>query len=130
MAEHPNATLVRRLYDAFSSADMETVLSLFADDIVYHVPGRNLLSGDYRGKDQWLGLIGRVAELTGGTFRVDVHDVLGNDEHAVALTRQTAARNGKSLDTEEAHVFHFRDGKIAEMWQMYTRQANVDDVMS
>ena len=42
---------------------------LLADDIVWRSPGRNPLSGDYRGKDAVLALFGRLAEETGGTLR-------------------------------------------------------------
>src|SRR5438034_10170969 len=47
--EHPNIPLVRRALAAFSSGDMEEVKALLADDIVWHVPGRGTLAGDYRG---------------------------------------------------------------------------------
>jgi len=51
MADHPNAELFRRGYGAFQSGDLETVRTLFADDIVWHIGGRNHFSRDYVGAD-------------------------------------------------------------------------------
>jgi ketosteroid isomerase-like protein len=55
-------------------------------------------------------------EVTEGTFRADLHAVLADDEHAVALVAIAASRGGRSVEVNEAHVFHMRDGKVAEFW--------------
>jgi ketosteroid isomerase-like protein len=49
---HPNEELTRRGFDAFAKGDVDTLRKLFA---VWHVPGRNQLSGDHRGVDTILG---------------------------------------------------------------------------
>ena len=58
----------------------------------------------------------QLAERAGGTFRLDLHDVLANDEHVVALTNATAQREGKTLNDNGAQVFHVTDGKVSEQW--------------
>jgi hypothetical protein len=121
MAEHPNVDLLRKLLDAFSRGDLETVRSLWADDVVYHVPGAGPLAGDHKGKDGVLAYLGKAAELVGGTLRmVEVHDVLANDEHGLALVRFTASRKGKQLTWNQANVYHLRNGKMAEAWALPT----------
>ena len=95
---HPNEDLVRRGFAAFGTGDTATLGELFADDIVWHAGGRSPIAGDYKGKDEVFGLFAQFAERTGGTFRVDIHDVLANDEHVVALTKGTAEREGKSAE--------------------------------
>jgi ketosteroid isomerase-like protein len=82
---HPNEELTRRAYDAFSKGDVDTLRQVFADNAVFHEPGRNPVSGDYKGIDQILAFFGTLAERSGGTFRVNLHDVVANDEHAVGL---------------------------------------------
>lgn len=113
---HPNEALLRRGYDAFGKGDMATIAELFADDIIWHVPGNNPLAGDYKGRDNVLAYFGKSVELTGGTLKVEVHDILANDEHGIALTRDTAQRAGKSLDDNAVQVFHIRDEKVVESW--------------
>ena len=51
MSEHPNVTLVKGGFAAFGQGDMVTLDALFADDLVWHTPGNNPLSGIYEGKE-------------------------------------------------------------------------------
>jgi uncharacterized protein len=113
---HPNEDLVRRGYAAFGTGDIVTLRELFADQIVWHVGGRSPIAGDYKGKDEVLGFFAQLAQRAGGTFRVDVHDVLANDEHVVALVKVTAQREGKTLNDNGAQVFHVQAGKVTESW--------------
>jgi uncharacterized protein len=48
----------------------------FADDIVWHVAGTGPLAGDHAGMAQVMGLLGKISELSGGTVRPQLHDVL------------------------------------------------------
>ena len=114
--DHPNAEIIRRGYAAFASADLDTIQSIFADHITYHVGGKSPLAGEYRGKDTVLGFLGDVISLTGGTYKAELHDALGNDEHAVALVRETGERQGRRLDQNSVHVYHVVDGKVTEAW--------------
>ena len=41
---HPNVDLLNKGYDAFDKGDLDTVRALFAEDIVFHVPGRSISS--------------------------------------------------------------------------------------
>ncbi len=114
---HPNEDLARRGYAAFAAGDMATLDDLFADDIVWHVSGRGPLSGDYEGKEAVIAYFGRLAQETGGNFRIELHDMLANDEHVVALTAASGERQGRSLDNARGvQVFHIRDGKVTESW--------------
>jgi ketosteroid isomerase-like protein len=47
---------------------------------------------------------------------IELHDVLANDEHAVALQVTQAERGGRMLSDRVVYVFHLRNGKIAEAW--------------
>jgi ketosteroid isomerase-like protein len=113
---HPNEDLLRTGYAAFGRGDMEAISGLFDDDIVWHVPGRSQVAGDYRGKDAVFGFFAKTMELTGGTFRLEVHDVLANDDHSVGLTHLSGERNGKTLSDNGVQVLHIRDGKATESW--------------
>jgi uncharacterized protein len=123
---HPDEDVVRRGYDAFSKGDMQTLRELFDPDVVWHTPGRSQLAGDHRGVDAVLGFFGRTMELTGGTFRVEVHDVVANDEHVVGLHEVIAEREGKPLRDRNILVFHVRDGRTSEVWQFWTDQYAAD----
>jgi ketosteroid isomerase-like protein len=127
MVDHPNLDLMRRGYAAYASGDLETISQLFADDVVWHVSGRSPLSGDYTGREQVFGFFGTLQELSGGTSRVEVHDLLADDEHGVAIVTQSGTRNGRSYEGKVTHVLHLRDGKVTEFWDAYVDQYTADE---
>src|SRR6266511_3374360 len=86
--------------------------------------------GDYKGIDQVMGLFARLFELTGGTFRLEVHDVLANDEHGVVLATAKAEKGGKTLSDNGVQVFHLRDGKVTESWLHPSDQYEADEFFS
>jgi len=112
---HPNDDLLRRGYDAFSRGDLNAIP--FADDITFHIPGKNRLAGDYAGKEKVFGFLGKVMELSGGSFRLEVHDVVAGNEHAVGLTNHSGQREGRTADYHSVHVWHVRGGKLVELWE-------------
>lgn len=124
---HPNEELTRRGYAAFATGDMAALDALFADDIIWHVGGRSPLSGDYKGKEAVFAMFGRLAQETGGNFRIEIHDVLANDEHSAALITTTGERNGKSLNEKGVGIFHIRDGKVTESWGLTEDQYAADE---
>jgi ketosteroid isomerase-like protein len=130
MAEHSNVGLLRKGYGAFAKGDVATLTDLFSQHMVWHQPGTSRVSGEYRGRDAVLAFLGRLAELSGGTFRVDLHDVLANDEHGVALSRETASRQGKQLDSLSVQVYHIIGGKITEAWSLIQEQRRYDEFWS
>jgi ketosteroid isomerase-like protein len=127
---HPNEELVRSAFDAFAEGDTDTLRELMDQDVVWHVPGRNQLSGDHRGVDAILGFLARTMELTGGTFRAELHDVVANDEHAVALYVSRGEREGRTLETRDVLVIHIRNGKLAETWLSPGDQYAYDEFLS
>lgn len=113
---HPNEDLVRKGFAAFQTGDMATLKELFTDDVVWHSPGRHQVAGDFKGTDEVLGTFKRIFELTNGTFKLEMHDLLANDEHAVVMVHATAEREGRTLDDNSVQVFEIADGKVKEQW--------------
>jgi ketosteroid isomerase-like protein len=66
-------------------------------------------------------------ELSGGTSSLEVHDILANDEHGVALVIGSGERNGTSFRSPDVHTFHFRGGKVVEFWDSPLDQYEVDE---
>jgi ketosteroid isomerase-like protein len=127
---HPNEDRMRKGYEAFAAGDFAALGELLDDNVVWHTPGNSFLSGDYEGKAAVFEFFGKLMEATGGTFRLELHDVLANDEHGVALAVATGQREGKSLEDRQVQVFHLRGGKVTESWNHPGDQAAVDDFLS
>jgi uncharacterized protein len=124
---HPNEDLIRKGYAAFSAGDMDTLRKIFAPDAIWHAPGRNPLSGSYKGVEEILGFFGKSMELTDMSLAVDLHDVAGNDEHVFAAHTSTGRRSGKELRVNQVLVFHASGGKVTEVWQVSGDQYAEDD---
>jgi uncharacterized protein len=112
--EHPNATHVRRLFDAFGR-DGKVIAAAFERDVVWRVPGNTVMSGEYRGTRNVVEFLRRTRTETGGTYRSELHTVFANDEWAVAIYRATGTRNGIELDVDQALVLRFADDRIREV---------------
>jgi len=115
--EHPNVELIRNFYDARTRDDRDAVREILAEDIAWHDPYPPPHGGDLQGLEAVLReIFDKAGELTGGTTRLWLHDVLANDEHAVALVNWSSTFRGKTMQGREVAVYHVRDGKITEAW--------------
>ena len=100
-----NAELIQRAYQAFSRGDLATVFGILGQDITWHVPGSSPLSGDYKGHEQVGAFFGATMELSGGTFTIDVQDILAQRDQVVVLCTVAAERHGQSWSSPEVHVW-------------------------
>jgi uncharacterized protein len=127
---HPNADLLRRGYDAFAKGDIPTALGLFAEDITWHVPGRSPLSGDYKGHDEVVGFFAQSMELSGGTLRIEIEEILCEGDRAVVLCTVSAERHGQSWSSAEVHVWRVVDDKAVEFHEFQGDQQTEDEFWS
>ena len=130
MAEHPNAALLRKGHEAFSKGDMATLTEVIAQDTLWHVAGKGPLARDYKGREAVFGYFKKLSELSGGTMKIEDHDFLGTDDHAVALFKIMASRAGKTLDASFCEVVHWRNGQVAEDWGFAFDQYAFDEFWS
>ena len=131
MSDHPNALLVRDLFDAFRRADVARIVAAIPENAVWHFPGRRgKLAGAHRGRDAILRFLADVQALTAGTFHLDLVDVVANDERAVVLFRGHAQRAGKTLDNPTCLRIDFANGQLSEVWEFVWDLDHVDDFWS
>lgn len=113
---HPNADLVRRAYELFEKGDVETLQTLWTDDIVWHIGGATRVSGDHAGAAGVLGMFGELMAGTEGTFRVELQTVFADDDQAFSLHKATASKGGEDYEMWTVLGYRFRDGKASEIW--------------
>lgn len=109
-----NSLIVRKAYDDFAQGNIPSVFAVFDAGITWHVPGHSPLSGDYTGHDQVGGFFQRTMELSGGTFSIDVQNVLTENDLVVALVAVNVERNGLSATFPEIHVWQVKNGKATD----------------
>lgn len=123
--------VVRRFLGAFgpSGPDMDVVDDVFHDDITWHWSGHSDLAGTYSGKPEVYGFfeeVGRRLMADGVEHRLEPHDVVGGEEHTVAIWTRLGRRNGVDLNTGGVGVYHVRDGKIHDVWVIHEDQQAAD----
>ncbi len=97
---------IRAAYDAFNKRDYAKLEERYADDILWHFTG-----GDVRGRKNVIAYGKEQVERLGA--KLEPHDVLVNDQHAIALLSYTA--KGKTYKL--VHVSHIDDdGRLTEAW--------------
>jgi len=117
MADHPDIAVVKKGYAAFNTADIATLSTLIAEDAVQHMPeGKNQLAGDHKGRDNILAMYGRLAELTGGTFRAEPKLYTTDGRGTVIVQHDyQGERDGKSVAQPNALIFRIEGGQIVEL---------------
>lgn len=128
----PSEARVREFFEAFSRRDVASAATLFSDDVVFHIPGRNRFSGLIRGREAWTASLLKYAEAekAGVSLTFQVHDVVGGDDHTVALLSVQAEHRGKRIEWQRVAVYHFADGKAQEVWIHDVDQYAIDEFLS
>ena len=80
--------------------------------------------------DEVLGFFAKSMELSGGTLRVDVDEILADGERVVALTTVSAQRNGRSWSAPEVHVWRVIDGQAVDFREFQGDQQTEDEFWS
>ena len=112
MQEHPNAAKYREMSKAMDSGDFMSMADGLSDDVEWWEIGSDQ---PVRGKAALMERMqGMMSE--GGSIKADLHDVIANDEHMVALVNATVERNGKTMSYRTAEIYHVKDGKITHRW--------------
>lgn len=115
--EHPNATRMRRTIAAFTAGDIPLLLDGFAPDVVWFAPGDTPASGRFRGREGVLRFFTMVDEVSGGTLRVGVDDVLAGDRYVTIFLTITAERHAKRMSVVVAQFAEVNEhGKWSRGW--------------
>jgi ketosteroid isomerase-like protein len=67
--------------------------------------------------DEVTGYAAKLAERSGGTFRVELHDVVGGDQQVASFDVSRGEREGRTLESRDVLLFHVQGGKIKEAWE-------------
>lgn len=127
--EHENVAAVRAALEAFMKGDMETMSASLDENTVWHVPGDNRFAGTFTGRDAVVGRFAQMAEAGIRATLADIHDVVGNDDHVVALVQLSVSGPSGSATGRAVQVYHVRDGKAAEFWGYNEDQAAIDAIL-
>ncbi|MBX2998893.1 MAG: nuclear transport factor 2 family protein [Caldilineaceae bacterium] len=115
--------VVQELYAAFGRADMPTILNLLDEEVDWHFVGKPQdvpFAGPRHGHAQMIDFFVTVDE-TCDVLEFGPHEVIPLGEHVLALGREQARvkATGRIFETDWAHLFTVRRGKIVRLREFY-----------
>ncbi|MEP2103662.1 MAG: nuclear transport factor 2 family protein [Parasphingorhabdus sp.] len=124
-----NRAIVDAYYEALARLDVDAFEALHHPDVVYNVSGNTIISGRYdsfTALKTVLPLIFDALDFEQFQFAQNWKIMNeGPDGITAIMEANGVARNGKRYDQRYAHIFSFRDGKIASVHEFFdTHLAN------
>jgi ketosteroid isomerase-like protein len=116
MSAHPNVATVDEMTQAIFARDLVRLGEIFTEDLVFHARGPLPIAGDHVGLEGFLGAMGRLFELSEGNIKLDQLFCMGQDDWASEFERAHITVHGRSFEMNNAFVYRFERGRIAEMW--------------
>jgi ketosteroid isomerase-like protein len=113
MSWHPNVDLLHNTYDALERGDLQPQVDLLSDDVEWVDSTLGPLAGTYQGKTEVPQFFARMADIYKGNLRVQVLDIIANDEHGVVLTRESGTVDGDSMAWNGVHEFTFSNRRVS-----------------
>jgi uncharacterized protein len=110
-----NEALVRQIFDAFARKEGFALRGVFAPDAVWTVPGRGVMSGVHRGREEIFRFLARLPKETEGTYGSSLRDVLASDDRAAALYTARGTRRSVTLELDQMLLFRVEDGLVHEV---------------
>jgi ketosteroid isomerase-like protein len=130
MAENDNEKIVRGLYTAYLTADLQTVLKACSEDTEWLAIGptdRLPYAGLHRGREQ----VARYFAILDDKEESDhlaPHEFVASGDKVIVFGNYSARVNatGQKFETDFVHVFTLREGKITNFRDFYDTAAAVD----
>lgn len=127
-----NSALVRSLYEAFGRGDLKSILACLDPSIVWIysttasvIPWRGKHSGVEGAASFFMAL---TDNLDFEVFEPRQFFAAGDNVTVLGRTLARVKRTGKEFDSEWAHVFTIKGGKIERFQEFYDTAAIVDAI--
>ena len=117
---YQNVEHIKKGYEAFAAGDVETLMSLFDDNIEWIQPGDSAVSGTYHGKGELGDMLSRLAEKSP---TITPRRFLADGDMVVVLSDTTVGGEA----AQDAEVYTLRDGKTVRA-QLYGDTAMMERV--
>jgi ketosteroid isomerase-like protein len=116
MSEHQNVATVNRLTQAILGDDLSALAGVVSEDLEFHVRGAIPMAGDYAGPEGVREVLGGIIAATGGDVKIEQRFCVGTDGWAAEWEHSELGRKGRTLESDNAFVYRFDSGRVAEMW--------------
>jgi uncharacterized protein len=116
---------------AVQRGDWDTAFGYFADDIVFHIPGRSSFAGDRHGKEAAIDYIESIRNHhREGEIEVELVDMLTSEERVALLVRERFLGEGEPVEIRRANVYRIDGEAIVEISIFEADQYAADALMA
>lgn len=127
MTDKNPAAVATSYFDALASGDVPAAMALLSPDVVWHQPGANRFSGDHHGLEGVGALLGRMMEVSGGTFQLAVTGpAMVNSDLVVVPVRFSGQREGVAMDMTGVDLLTIADGAIVAV-HLFSEDGDAED---
>ena len=122
-----NNDIAKTYIKAIQTRDQATLGSLISPDVIWHQPGNNQFSGTHRGMAAVGPMLGKMMEVSKGTFAITRADHFMANGDWVAITIEFAGQaNGLQLKQPGVDLIRIEGGKVVEVRLFSSDQAQED----
>jgi hypothetical protein len=125
VAEHPNAALTRRVFDAFRERNGAVVAAAIGTDCVWRIVGSGRVAGEHRGRRAVIDFLRSTTQDT-ESYTSELQWVVADDARAIASYRARGRRNGRTIDIEQLLVIRCAEGRWSDVTAVPLDQAAFD----
>ena len=123
-----NIDLARTYITAVQTGDQATLGGIISADVMWHQPGNNQFSGTHRGMAAVGPMLGKMMEVSKGTFAITRADRYMPNGDWVAITVEFAGEaNGVKLQQPGVDLIRVADGKIVEV-RLFSSDQDQEDL--
>ncbi len=109
--KHPNALALEAFYSHFSKSDFQSAVAACSEKLTFQIAGKSKLAGKFTQANFISDFAMKLGELSGGTFKFEVHDILASDLHGTVLASAKVTRKGETIEYRTVHVWRFDGSK-------------------
>jgi ketosteroid isomerase-like protein len=127
--------LLDRLHQAqnefYAGGHGAELCGLLTPDVIWTVPGQNLIAGNYRRADEVFRYFERRRQLAHRTFQMTRRDILvGTGNRVAALTDGSATINGGEQTWSTVGLYELAGERIARCWLLPLNQQAFDKCLT
>lgn len=122
-----NLDIAKTYIKAAQTGDQATLGRIISPDVVWHQPGNNQFSGTHRGMASVGPMLGKMMDVSKGTFSITRTDhYMANGDWVAIMLEFSGEANGIKLKQSGVDLIRIEGGKIVEIRLFSSDQAQED----
>ncbi|MDO8778298.1 MAG: nuclear transport factor 2 family protein [Burkholderiaceae bacterium] len=124
-----NIDIAKNYIKAVQTGDQAALGSIISPDVIWHQPGNNQFSGTHQGMAKVGPMLGKMMEVSKGTFSITRADhYMANGDWVAIAIEFAGEANGVKLKQPGVDLIRIEGGKVVELRLFSSDQAQEDSL--